>query len=51
MQPAGGDNIFDEVILSLLLLGNDDGTLPTFPNKMISDQAKLHLEQLPSELK
>lgn len=31
LQPIGGDNIFDDVILSLLLLGNNNGRLPTFP--------------------
>lgn len=48
MQPTGADNIFDDVILSLLLLGNDDDTLPTFPNKMVFDQANLLLNLLPS---
>lgn len=31
LQPAGADNIFDDVILSLLLLGNDNNRLPIFP--------------------
>lgn len=48
-QPTGGDNIFDDVILSLLLLGNNDHTLPTFPNENVSNQAKLLLDQLPSD--
>lgn len=41
MQPSGEDNIFDEVILSLLLLKNDAGELPSFPNNMVRDNAKM----------
>jgi hypothetical protein len=34
LQPAGGDNIFDDVTLSLLLLGNDNDREPAFPPPM-----------------
>jgi hypothetical protein len=37
MQPAGIDNIFDDVIISLTLLGNETNTPPTFPIKMVFD--------------
>lgn len=40
-QPTGSDNIFDEVILSLLLLGNDRDTMPAFPNQMIVNHVEL----------
>lgn len=41
LQPAGGDNILDDVILSLLALGNEGNTLPIFPNEMIFNQTEL----------
>ncbi|MET3115821.1 hypothetical protein AAKU64_000024 [Undibacterium sp. GrIS 1.8] len=39
MQPTGEDNILNDVILSLILLGNETCAKPTFPNQMILDQA------------
>lgn len=50
MQPPGGDNIFNDVILSLLLLKNDAGELPNFPNDMVRDNVKM-LSVLVSNLK
>ncbi|WP_157637026.1 hypothetical protein [Burkholderia ubonensis] len=41
MQPSGGDNIFDDVILSLLLLKNDTGDPPNFPNNMVRDNVEM----------
>lgn len=41
MQPSGGDNIFDDVILSLLLLKNDTGEPPNFPNNMVRDNVEM----------
>ncbi|WP_165645976.1 GIY-YIG nuclease family protein [Bordetella bronchiseptica] len=41
MQPSGGDTIFDDVILSLLLLKNDAGEPPNFPNNMVRDNAEM----------
>lgn len=38
IQPAEEDNIFDEVLLSLLQLRNDHKSMPTFPNQMLFDQ-------------
>jgi hypothetical protein len=48
-QPVIGVNAFDEVILSLIKLGNDAGTLPTLPNKIIYDQANMLLDLLGDE--
>jgi hypothetical protein len=39
MQPAGPDNLFDDVVLSLLLLENDDREPLAFPNDMVRDTA------------
>jgi hypothetical protein len=50
LQPPGGDNVFDDIVLSLLLLGNDGNFLPTFPNQMVYDHAKLLLDLLPPEI-
>jgi hypothetical protein len=46
MQPPGEDNIFDDVILSLLLLKNDADELPNFPNRMVGDSATMILDLL-----
>jgi hypothetical protein len=32
LQPTGVDNLFDDITLSLLLLGNDNGREPIFPD-------------------
>ena len=40
-QPAGGDNLLDEMLLSLIALGNNNNELPSFPNKQIFDQVEL----------
>lgn len=37
MQPTGKDQIFNDVLLSLLMLKNDTNDLPNFPNEMILD--------------
>lgn len=39
-QPAGKDNIFDDILASLLLLNNNNNEPPDFPNQMILDQAE-----------
>lgn len=44
-QPPADDNILDEILLSLLALGNNNNELPRFPNQMISVQND-HLVQL-----
>ncbi|WP_334026385.1 hypothetical protein [Burkholderia gladioli] len=49
MQPAGGDNMFDDVILSLLLLRGDSFELPHFPNEMVRNHAKAILELVPAK--
>lgn len=49
MQPAGSDNLLDDVILSLLSLGNDLDRPPTFPNQGIRNSIELvrdHLDLL-----
>lgn len=35
-QPTGADNILDDILLSLLYLGNDNERSPIFPNESIS---------------
>ncbi len=49
MQPAGSDNLMNDVLLSLLLLGNDRNQPPKFPNQEILNSIELvsaHLERL-----
>lgn len=41
LQPPPGDNILDDVVLALLALGNEDNSMPEFPNKMLVDQVNL----------
>ncbi|WP_272545882.1 GIY-YIG nuclease family protein [Burkholderia cepacia] len=45
-QPLGPDNIFDDVILSLLVLNNDVDERPEFPNDMVRDNAEAILALL-----
>ncbi|MBJ9897949.1 GIY-YIG nuclease family protein [Burkholderia cenocepacia] len=45
-QPLGPDNIFDDVILSLLVLKNDTGEEPEFPNDMVRYNAEALLDLL-----
>ncbi|MBU9194689.1 GIY-YIG nuclease family protein [Burkholderia gladioli] len=47
-QPSGPDNIFDDVILSLLSLENDAGEKPEFPNEMVRHNAEAILDLLPT---
>ncbi len=49
MQPAGEDNMFDEVILSLLLLRGNSCEFPIFPNDMVRDHAEAILELVPAK--
>lgn len=41
IQPVVGDNIFDDVILSLLILRSENNQLPIFPNETISNDLDL----------
>ncbi|WP_155624723.1 GIY-YIG nuclease family protein [Burkholderia vietnamiensis] len=47
-QPLSPDNIFDDVVLSLLSLKNDAGEKPEFPNEMVRHHAEAILGLLPT---
>ncbi len=49
-QPLLGENAFDDVVLCLMQLGNDEDALPTFPNNMVRNQANSLLDLLGPEL-
>ena len=40
-QPPGGDNLLDDVLISLVALGNNNGRPPSFPNRMICNQVDM----------
>ena len=40
-QPQAGDNMLDDIILSLIFLGNDNNRYPDFPNEMIKNDLML----------